>query len=70
MGLSNEQKALLHELKTDSRWQGILDYIADSPEVRYKPDDGDETKKLHQWIYDSGRSRENASILYILTLGA
>lgn len=69
--LTNEQIGLLRELKTDARWQGILDYIKEQqPEVRYKDDGNDEQAKIHRWIFDSGRSRENADILYILTLGA
>lgn len=67
--LSDPQKALLRELKADSRWQGIIDYIRSEPDLRYKPDEDDEQKKLHRWLYESGRARENADILYILTLG-
>lgn len=68
--LSPHEKNFLRDLKTHPEWQSILDKLAQRrQDLRYKPKgDVEEAKKIHEWILQSGRSRENEEIINLLSL--
>lgn len=62
------EKAYLLEIAQNPVWGEILSKLKRREVVRYKKK-GEEESKVHEWIYESGRSEENDFILTTLTNG-
>lgn len=60
------QKELLQGLKLNPAWRGILEQISHQPQP-YKPSGADsEELKVHEWIFESGRSHEAKRVVEFL----
>lgn len=65
MKLDSQERGFLLELAADSRWQSILGKLRREMPVPYAKGDGQES--FNDWIFESGRYRENDKLLKLLT---
>lgn len=66
--LNKVQEQYLSTLQENPIWQSILSDLERQEVARWKKKGYEETHKLHEWIYTSGRSDENDHILSTLRL--
>lgn len=65
MNLSNEEKRFLLELQGNPIWGEILRKLKFT--YKYKPKRQPDEKIFHEFVYNSGRLKENDLLLNLLT---